>query len=71
MIQIHKYMYQIYVVPCDQVEIVWLYVLWYTPPSKSLASLWLAGQLVVIPLLKWPFMQEYDTECFQISYDKC
>ena len=23
-----------------------------TPPSKSLASLWLAGQLVVIPLLK-------------------
>ena len=29
------------------------------------------GQLVVIPLLKWPFIQEYDTEYFQISYDKC
>ena len=42
-----------------------------TPPSKSLASLWLAGQLVVIPLLKWPIIQEYDTEYFQILYDKC
>ena len=43
----------------------------YTPPSKSLASLWLAGQLVVIPLLRWPFFQEYSAEYFQILYDKC
>ena len=43
----------------------------YTPPSKSLASLWLAGQLVVIPLLKWPYFQKYHTEYFKISYDKC
>ena len=42
-----------------------------TPPSKSLASLWLAGQLVVIPLPRWPFFQKYHTEYFQISYDKC
>ena len=42
----------------------------YTPPSKSLASLWLVGQLVVIPLLRWQFFQEYYTEYFQISYDK-
>ena len=43
----------------------------FTPPAKSLASLLLAGQLVVMPPLKWPFIQEYDTEYFQISYDKC
>ena len=42
----------------------------YTPPSKSLASLWLAGQLVVIPPLKWPYFQEYHTEYFKIPYDK-
>ena len=45
--------------------------LWSTPPFKSLASLWLAGQIVVIPLLRWPFFQEYHTEYFQIWYDKC
>ena len=43
----------------------------YTPPSKSLASLCLADQLVVIPLIRWPFFQEYHTEYFKISYDKC
>ena len=43
----------------------------YTPPSKSLSSLWLAGQLVAIPQLKWPYFQEYHTEYFKISYDKC
>ena len=42
-----------------------------TPPSKSLASLWLAGQLVVIPLLRWPFLQESYRNYFKISYDKC
>ena len=42
----------------------------YTPPSKSLASRWLAGQLVVIPPLKWPYFQEYHTEYFKIPYDK-
>ena len=47
------------------------YMYIYTPPSKSLASLWLAGQLVVILLLRWPFFQEYHTEYFKISYDKC
>ena len=36
-----------------------------TPPSKSLASLWLAGQLVVIPLLRWPYFQKYHTEYFK------
>ena len=29
------------------------------------------GQLVVIPLLRWPFCQEYHTEYFEIPYDKC
>ena len=42
-----------------------------TLPSKSLASLCLAGQLVVILLLRWPFLQEYYTDYFKMSYDKC
>ena len=43
---------------------------WNTPPSKSLAWLCLAGQLVVILLLRWSYFQEYHTEYFKISYDK-
>ena len=50
--------------PVKQVRFVFCSV-HYTPPSKRLASLWVAGQLVVIPLLKWPYFPEYHTEYFQ------
>ena len=43
----------------------------YKPLSKRLASLWLAGQPVLIPLLKWRYFEEYHTEYFKLSYDKC
>ena len=42
----------------------------HLPPNKSLGSFWLAGQLVVIPLLKWPYFQAYHIEYFKIAYDK-
>ena len=47
------------------------FILFKYTALQFLASLWLAGQIVVIPLLKWPFIQERDAEKFQISYDKC